>query len=100
MAFSTDDSRLKPLIDSAVANKIHVVVGAPLKTDSAPHIGAFVISPSGCVETYSKMNLHSGEEAFFSAGVIEGAFAEASNVFSNSLKEAVGCLLQAINYTC
>ncbi|MEH6577047.1 MAG: carbon-nitrogen hydrolase family protein [Amphritea sp.] len=68
LAFTADDSRLQPLIESAVANKLHVVVGAPLKTDRAPHIAAFVISPLGCIDTYSKMNLHSGEQAFFSAG--------------------------------
>ncbi len=47
LAFSTDDIRLKPLIDSAIENKIKIGVGAPLKSDGLPKIGLIIISEIG-----------------------------------------------------
>lgn len=68
LAFTTDDSRLWPLIDAARESGIVVAVGAPLSTDELPRIAALVISPDGRVEAYAKMHLHPGEEQYFSAG--------------------------------
>jgi predicted amidohydrolase len=68
LAFSNDDIRLKPLIDSAIKNNIQIGVGAPLLSDGLPKIGLIIISPSGVVETYAKMHFHSGEEQYFSEG--------------------------------
>lgn len=68
LAFSLDDIRLKPLIDSAIKNNIKMAVGAPLQSEGLPKIGLFIISASGAVETYAKMHLHSGEEQYFSEG--------------------------------
>lgn len=68
LAFSEDDTRLQPLIDSAIKNNIKIGVGAPLLSDGLPKIGLIIISPSGIVETYAKMNLHPGEEEYFSEG--------------------------------
>jgi predicted amidohydrolase len=68
LAFSNDDIRLKPLIDSSIKNNIKIGVGAPLLSDGLPKIGLIIISPSGVVETYAKMYLHSGEEQYFSEG--------------------------------
>ncbi|TEW53255.1 carbon-nitrogen hydrolase family protein [Psychromonas sp. RZ22] len=68
LAFSTDDSRLKPLIDSAIEKNITIGVGAPLKSDGLPKIGLIIISQLGTVDTYEKMYLHSGEEAYFNRG--------------------------------
>ncbi len=68
LAFSHNDTRLKPLIDSASKNNIQIGVGAPLHSNGLPKIGLIVISPSGTVERYEKMNLHSGEEKYFSKG--------------------------------
>jgi predicted amidohydrolase len=71
LAFTNDDERLKPLIDSAIKNNINigVGVGAPLLSDNLPKIGLIIIFQSGVVETYEKMYLHSGEEAYFSKGI-------------------------------
>jgi predicted amidohydrolase len=68
LAFSTDDSRLKPLINSAMENNIKIGVGAPLKSDGLPKIGLIIISQLGTVDTYEKIHLHSGEEAYFNRG--------------------------------
>ncbi|WP_161630012.1 carbon-nitrogen hydrolase family protein [Desulfogranum mediterraneum] len=68
LAFSKNDPRLKPLTEAAVDYKIHIVAGAPLQNDSLPCIGEFIITPNGQIETYSKMNLHPGEEKYFSVG--------------------------------
>jgi len=68
LAFTPSDSRLTSLIQAAKDYKMYIVVGAPLKTENLPQIGAMIISPEGKISTYSKMNLHSGEEEFFSAG--------------------------------
>ncbi|WP_340678987.1 carbon-nitrogen hydrolase family protein [Paraglaciecola sp.] len=68
LAFSDDDIRLKPLIDSAIKNNIKIGVGAPLDTDGLPKIGLIIISQAGSIETYSKIFLHAGEERYFSKG--------------------------------
>jgi len=68
LAFSKEDTRLQPLIDSAIKKNIKIGVGAPLRADGLPQIGLILISPAGIVETYAKMNLHPGEEEYFSEG--------------------------------
>ncbi|MCS5423004.1 MULTISPECIES: carbon-nitrogen hydrolase family protein [Psychrilyobacter] len=68
LAFKIDDIRLLPLIEAAKDNNMYLVVGAPIKKDELLQIGAIIISPKGEVSTYSKMNLHSGENAYFSSG--------------------------------
>jgi predicted amidohydrolase len=68
LAFSNNDKRLTPLIDCAIEHNIQIGVGAPLESDGLPKIGLIIISESGTVETYEKMYLHSGEEAYFSKG--------------------------------
>ena len=68
LAFSEDDSRLAPLIDAAISCNIYIAVGAPLQAEGLPYIGEIIIFPNGRTETYSKMNLHPGEENYFSVG--------------------------------
>ena len=68
LAFSENDPRLSPLKKAAVYYDIFIVAGAPLKTGDLPHIGAFILTPGGQIEAYSKMNLHPGEEKYFSTG--------------------------------
>jgi len=68
LAFSSDDLRLQPLIDSAIQNNINIGVGAPLQSNGLPKIGLIIISQSGTVDVYEKMHLHSGEEAYFNKG--------------------------------
>ena len=47
---------------------IKIGVGAPLKSDGLPKIGLIIISQLGTVDTYEKMYLHSGKEAYFNRG--------------------------------
>ncbi|WP_293267329.1 carbon-nitrogen hydrolase family protein [Neptunomonas sp.] len=68
LAFTNDDIRLKPFIDSAIKNNIKIGVGALLDSNGLPKIGLIIISPLGCVDTYEKIYLHSGEEVYFSEG--------------------------------
>ncbi len=68
LAFSSDDKRLQPLIYSAIKNNIKIGVGAPLQSIGLPKIGLIVISQSGSLDTYEKIHLHSGEEAYFNNG--------------------------------
>lgn len=68
LAFSSSDKRLQPLIDSVIKNDIKIGVGAPLQSSELPKIGLIIISQSGAVDTYEKMHLHAGEEAYFSHG--------------------------------
>lgn len=68
LAFLRDDNRLQAFVSAASTNDIWIVVGAPVKFGSEIHIGSIIFSPDRAVSTYSKMNLHSGEERFFTAG--------------------------------
>jgi len=68
LAFSPNDTRLKPLIESAIKHNIQLGVGAPLESNGLPHIGLIIISPSGDIDTYEKIHLHPGEEKYFSKG--------------------------------
>ena len=68
LAFTTDDNRFLPLIESAKKHKIHIGIGAPIATDGLPQVGLFIITPDGSVETYAKMNVTPTESKFFSAG--------------------------------
>ena len=98
LAFTVDDKRLQPLIDIAKLNKITIGVGVPLLTTGLPHIGLVVIHPTGRVESYAKMNLHPGEEKYFSAGDKRHTF-ELSNIKvanaicadTNNIEHAKGC---------
>lgn len=98
LAFTVDDKRLQPLIDIAKLNKITVGVGLPLLTTGLPHIGLAIIYPTGRVESYAKMNLHSGEETYFSVGDKRHSFqlnnitvANAICADTNHIEHAKGC---------
>lgn len=85
LAFSTDDIRLKPLIDSAIENNIKIGVGAPLKSDGLPKIGLIIISQLGILDTYEKMYLHSGEEAYFNHGTNYNCITIGSTKIANAI---------------
>jgi len=85
LAFSTDDSRLKPLIDSAMEKNINIGVGAPLKSDGLPKIGLIIISQVGTVDTYEKMYLHSGEEAYFNRGTNHNCITIGNTKIANAI---------------
>lgn len=71
LAMTTDDERLAPLKNLAIYSDMHIVVGAPLKTDHLPEIGAIVFAPDGEISFYAKMHLHPGEDQYFQAGHIK-----------------------------
>ncbi len=85
LAFSTDDIRLKPLIYSAIEKSIKIGVGAPLKSDGLPKIGLIIISNLGTVDTYEKMHLHPGEEAYFNRGTNHNFITIGSTKIANAI---------------
>lgn len=76
LAFAKDDPRLIPLAGAAREFGMDVLVGAPLLPDRIegagvlPKLGCIILRADGTMQTYAKMHLHSGEEAFFSAGTL------------------------------
>ncbi len=57
LAFSGSDPRLVPLVEVSSACSMSLVVGAPIRIASRLHIGAFIVSPDGGVEVYTKQHL-------------------------------------------
>lgn len=57
LAFAEDDSRLSLLRDAAAADAITLIVGAPARIGPRLHIGAFILSPDGTTEIYTKHHL-------------------------------------------
>ncbi|SHO56335.1 carbon-nitrogen hydrolase family protein [Vibrio quintilis] len=68
LALTASDERLNPLAKSACENAIWIVAGAPLLSESGLHIGSLIFGPNGSISTYSKMNLHPGEDQYFVRG--------------------------------
>jgi predicted amidohydrolase len=57
LAFSERDTRLAPLVETARSGSVTVIAGAPALLDGRLHIGAFIISPDGVIEIYTKRHL-------------------------------------------
>jgi predicted amidohydrolase len=57
LAFSEDDPRLLPLVDSASAAFMILIVGAPVKIETELHIGAFIVLPSREIDVHTKHRL-------------------------------------------
>ncbi|HSQ58884.1 MAG TPA: carbon-nitrogen hydrolase family protein [Acidobacteriota bacterium] len=57
LAFSEEDPRLAPLAEAAVAHRMILVAGAPVRIETRLHIGAFVLTPDGSVALYTKRRL-------------------------------------------
>lgn len=68
LAFDKNDKRLNTLIDASIKYNITIAIGAPLSCKQLPKIALFILYPSGCVDVYEKMYLHSGEALYFSEG--------------------------------
>ena len=68
MALTVDDERLYTLSSEAVEKRMWLIAGAPLRSENGVEIGAFIFSPEGSISTYSKMNLHPGEDEYFKEG--------------------------------
>ena len=57
LAFGEDDPRLDPLRELARSEELALVVGAPVRIDGALAIGAFVLTPDGDTDVYTKHHL-------------------------------------------
>lgn len=57
LAFSENDSRLNPLIDTAASENITLIVGAPVRLELSLHIGAFMLYPDRTMDLYTKHRL-------------------------------------------
>lgn len=65
LSFTENDLRLDVFKEKAEANKMLIVVGAPIKIDSTLHIGSFIFLPDRTTSIYTKQFLHDGEEKYF-----------------------------------
>jgi len=55
LAFGRSDPRLAPLIEAA--GSMTLIVGAPVRIGPRLHIGAFIVSPDGGIDLYTKRHL-------------------------------------------
>jgi predicted amidohydrolase len=58
LAYSIDDKRLDVLKEDSEKHKITIIAGAPYRSNTGLHIGAFIISPGKSHSVYSKRFLH------------------------------------------
>jgi predicted amidohydrolase len=63
--FTPDDARLIQLKKTAIAGKITIIAGAPIKIKTDLFIGSFIFSPAGNISIYTKQYLHEGEDYFY-----------------------------------
>lgn len=70
LAFTRDDPRLAPLRELAASRSLTLVVGAPARLESRLHVGAFVLSPTGAVDVYTKHYLGAFSPAASCDGVV------------------------------
>ncbi len=68
LAFTEQDERLRCLVEAAAACSITIVAGAPVRTGSRLHIGAFIVTPDGGIALYTKRRLG----AFGPAAAVDG----------------------------
>ena len=81
-AFTLDDERLAPLLETAERCDTTLIVGAPVRDSGLLYIGALILGPDGSVELYTKQRLGvvppeaapeggapPAEETLFTAGV-------------------------------
>jgi predicted amidohydrolase len=57
LAFDEKDPRLGSLIEVASERNVTLLVGAPVRLDGKLHNGAFVLSPDGSLDLYTKRHL-------------------------------------------
>lgn len=57
LAFTEGDPRLRPLVETASACRMTLVVGAPVRIGARLHIGAFILAPDRSAELYTKRHL-------------------------------------------
>jgi predicted amidohydrolase len=65
LAFTKNDIRLNHLKKLAAENKITIIAGAPIRTETNLFLGEFCITPDNSVSIYTKQFLHTGEEIYY-----------------------------------
>jgi predicted amidohydrolase len=73
LAFSEDDQRLFPLIETAARAAVTMVVGAPVRLGSRLHIGAFILFPQRITALYTKHHLGAFPESARCDGIVPPA---------------------------
>lgn len=73
LAFSESDARLDPLIELASSLGMTVVAGAPVRLGARLHIGAFILSPDGSVDVYTKQYMGAFASGASPTGVVPPA---------------------------
>lgn len=68
LVFSEKDPRLDPLVDLASNHGMTLIVGAPVRMGSRTHICAFILSPDGSVDIYTKRHLGAEEDSVVQSG--------------------------------
>lgn len=64
LAFAVEDARLAPLREAAASHAMTLVVGAPVRLGARLQLGAFLLTPDGTVDVYTKRHLGAfGDEA-------------------------------------
>jgi len=71
LAFAADDARIAELRAFAALARMHAIVGAPLRTQGKPRIGAAWFARDGAVRWLGKQWLHDDELPFFDADTSE-----------------------------
>lgn len=76
LAIDAEDVRLRPLQSLARHHRMGVVVGAPIRNDTAkPSLGAILFTEDGRRSTYSKITLGGTEPSYFTHGSAPLSFA-------------------------
>jgi predicted amidohydrolase len=57
LAFTENDARLAPLREAASGHGVTLVVGAPVRLGERLHIAAFIVTPGGGLDLYTKHHL-------------------------------------------
>jgi predicted amidohydrolase len=73
LAFSAQDARLAPFIELAASYRMTIVVGAPARLDSQLYVGAFIVSPDGVVDVYTKHHLGAFASSVSPDGIVPPA---------------------------
>src|SRR5688572_3268473 len=73
LAFSKHDARLAPLAEAARSHSMTLIAGAPVGAGALLHIGAFIVSPDGAIDLYTKHHLGAFSESASCDGIVPPA---------------------------
>ncbi len=68
LASTIHERTILPLSECAKNLTCTIVAGAPVKTNTGIRIGAYILTPDGSINLYTKHYLHPGEEIWFMPG--------------------------------